>query len=97
MSTIQSGSENFSLSEGGPFYRALVKTRLINNPGKLAVLVLCITWLPLVIITAINGTIYAGTAMPFLKDAAIQARLLLAIPLLILIRVTIDNKVNSVI
>lgn len=34
--------------------------------------------------------------MPFLKDAGMQARLLIALPLLILIKPAIDNKVIAV-
>ena len=97
MDIDQKTPEDFSLSEGGPFHRALLRTGLTNNPGKLALIILCFSWLPLIIITAIEGTIYTGTAMPFLKDAAIQGRLLLAIPLLIMMRLTIDTKVNAVI
>jgi hypothetical protein len=97
MDRDQKTPEDFSLSEGGPFHRALVRTKLVNNPVKIALISLCITWIPLVIITTVNGTVYSGTAMPFLKDTAIQARLLLAIPLLIIMRLTIDTKVNAVI
>lgn len=97
MDIDQKTPEDFSLSEGGPFHRALVKTKLINRPGKVALIGLFIAWVPLLIITSINGTAFYGTEMPFLKDAAIQGRLLLAIPLLIIIRHTIDIKVNAVI
>jgi hypothetical protein len=97
MDKDQTTPEDFSLSAGGPFHRALVKTKLINRPGKIALFGLCIAWIPLLIITLINGTAFSGTDMPFLKDAAIQGRLLLAIPLLIIMRLTIDTKVNAVI
>ncbi len=96
MDTIDRASEDFSLSEGGPFHDALVKMRLYNNQGKLAVVGLCITWLPLVIITAIEGTLYAGTQLPFLKDVAMQARLLVALPMLIVIGATISLVKGSV-
>jgi len=97
MNLKQESPEDFSLSEGGPFFKALVKTRLINNAGKLALISLCITWLPLVVITAIEGTLLSGTTLPFLRDIAIQARIMVAIPLLIMIRLPIDGKVNAVI
>jgi hypothetical protein len=97
MDLNQISPEDFSLSEGGPFFNALVKTRLINHPAKLALIISCITWLPLVIITVFEGTVYSGTTLPFLKDIAIQARIMVAIPILIMIRVTIDGKVNAVI
>ena len=88
--------EDFSLSAGGPFNRALERMHLHNRQGKLAVLGLCFTWLPLVAITLIEGTLYVGTQLPFLKDVAMHARLLVALPMLILIKLPIDSKVNVV-
>jgi len=88
--------EDFSLSAGGPFNRVLERMHLQNRQGKLAVLGLCITWLPLVVITVIEGTLYTGTQLPFLKDVAMQARLLVALPMLIIIKLTIDSNVNVV-
>ena len=96
METNNQNSENFSLSEGGPFHNALVKMRLSDKQGKLVLVVLCITWLPLVIITFIEGTLYSGIQMSFLKDVAMQARLLVALPILIMIKPAIDNKVVKV-
>lgn len=97
MDINQKTPDDFSLSEGGPFHRALVNAKLINYPLRIALISLCITWIPLVIITAANGSLFSGTVMPFFKDTAIQVRLLLAIPLLIIIRLDTDTKVNAVI
>src|SRR3954468_13129638 len=93
MNTIHHTSEDFSLSEGGPIHNAMVKVHLPNKQGKLAVVGLCITWLPLIIITAIEGTLYAGTQLPFLQDVAMQARVLVALPMLLMIKTVIDSKV----
>ena len=49
-------NEYFSISEGGPFNRAVQKIGL-NTNAKQIVVALCITWLPLLIITAFEGTI----------------------------------------
>lgn len=97
MDTNHNDAENFSLSAGGPFNEALVKMKLNNSQGKLALVALCITWLPLVIITAIEGTLYSGTQMPFLKDIAMQARVLIALPMLVFIKAVIDTKVMEVV
>ena len=61
---------------------------------KLVLVLLCITWLPLVVITVIEGTLYTGAQRPFLEDVAMQVRLLVGLPMLILIRIPIDKKVN---
>lgn len=89
-------SEDFTLSAGGPFNRALQRMRLQNKQGKLTVASLCITWLPLLILAIFEGTLYAGSQLPFLKDIAMHARLLVALPLLIMIELTIDSKVYVV-
>jgi hypothetical protein len=96
MTSNQGETDNFSLSEGGPFYEMLKKMGLYNNQGKLALVGLIISWFPLLVITAFEGTLYSGIQMPFLKDVAMQARLLIAFPLLILIKSAIDSKVNAV-
>ena len=96
MDTSAHSQEDFSLSAGGPFNRALERMRLHNRLGRFAVVGLCITWLPLLLITIIEGTLYAGTQLPFLKDVAMHARLLVALPMLIMIKLPIDTKVNAV-
>ena len=93
MNRNQYSPADFSLSEGGPLYKALLKVNLHNSPGKLAIVVLAVTWLPLGIINAFAGTLYSGAGVTFLKDVAIQARLLVALPILIIIRLIIDDKV----
>src|SRR3954469_12422359 len=93
MNTIHLPSEDFSLSEGGPIHDAMVKVHLPNKQGMLAAAGLCIAWLPLVIITAFEGALYSGTQLPFLQDVAMQARILVALPMLIMIKITIDSKV----
>ena len=85
--------EVFSLSAGGPFNRALERFHLHNRLGRLAVVVLCITWLPLLVITIIEGTLHAGSQLPFLKDVAMHARLLVVLPILIMINLPVDANV----
>jgi hypothetical protein len=96
MDTYNPDPENFSLSAGGPFNDALAKMNLQNTPGKIALAALCVAWLPLVFITAFEGTLFSGTQMPFLKDIAMQSRLLVALPMLIMIKLAIDSKVLEV-
>lgn len=96
MNTNQSGPEYFSISESGPVYRGFNKLHLNQNKIKLVAAFLCITWLPLVIITAFEGTLVTGGPQSFLADIAMQVRLLAALPMLILIGAGIDSKVLEV-
>jgi hypothetical protein len=84
-------NEYFSISEGGPFNNAVQKIGLNTNAKQVAV-ALCITWLPLLIITAFEGTIYSGVSVPFLKDVSIHVRLLIVLPILLTIKGIINSK-----
>jgi hypothetical protein len=89
--------EYFFIPEGGPIYRALTKLRLEKKQSRLIFFILCITWLPLVIITIIEGTFSSGVEKTFLNDVAIQFRQLISLPMLLLIRFFIDGKVSVVV
>jgi hypothetical protein len=96
MDLIQSSPEFFSISESGPVYKALLKLNLFNNKKRMLIVFLCITWLPLLIISAIEGTLYQAGQDTFLQDIAMHVRLLLALPMLLLIGIGIDEKVIEV-
>ncbi len=84
-------NEYFSISEGGPFNKAVKKIGL-NTNAKQILVALFITWLPLLIITAFEGTIYSGVSVPFLKDVSIHVRLLIVLPMLLTIKAIINSK-----
>jgi hypothetical protein len=96
MDTRQVYTETFSLSGGGPFYQVMLKAGLHEKQKTAAIAAFCITWIPLFIITGIEGTLYAGTQLPFIKDVAMQARLLIALQMLILMKGIIDKRISSV-
>src|SRR4249920_773241 len=96
MNTGQQFPENFSLSESGPVHHALKKMHLDKNKRTLVLVFLCVSWLPLLIITAFEGTLYTRGLNSFLADVALQVRLLAGIPLLLLIGAGINNKVIEV-
>lgn len=80
--------EDFSFVMGGPLYQLLLRARLARAPlellaRRLAVLTLLV-WLPLMILSALEGHAFGGVPVPFLKDIEAQVRLLVALPLLIL-------------
>lgn len=97
MATEYNVPENYALIEGGLFRKAQLKLGIENAQGVLALLGICFAWLPLAIFSSIEGTLYAGAEMPFLKDVAMHARILIALPVLILIRKVIHKKTMAVI
>ena len=83
-------------SDSGLISRLEKKLNLDMHRWGLVLIVLCIAWLPLVIITAIDGTLVGGIGLPFLKDFAIQGRLLIGIPMLILIKTVVYGRIPEV-
>jgi len=96
MNYAEYNQEQFSLIESGIINRTLKKLKLGRKTGYLAFIVLCLTWLPLVMLSAVEGTLYQGTGLPFLKDIAIQGRILLGIPMLILIKPIVYSRIPLV-
>jgi hypothetical protein len=96
MKGTENNEENFSLTENGFITHVLKKFNIEHKRGLLAIFILCLTWLPLVIITSIDGTLYSGTGLPFLKDLAIQGRLLVGIFMLILIKHLVYRQIPQV-
>jgi hypothetical protein len=96
MSNHQRILEPFQITRGGPLYNFLSWLGLEDKPGKLVLTVFCVAWLPSAILSAIEGTFFSGSDLPFIKDVSMQARLLIALPMLILIKFPIDRKVSAV-
>lgn len=97
MSINQPLTEEYSLITGGLFRKVQMKLGVHNHQGVLALAGICFAWLPLVILTTLDGTLYSGASLPFLKDVAMHARILIALPVLILIRNVINIKSTAVI
>ena len=87
----------FSLVRGGPFYNLLKAARLVHpqkwNLGRRITALLAITWVPLVIITAISNR--AGLHS-LLVDPRVYARLFVAIPALIMGELMMDGYFGAV-
>jgi hypothetical protein len=78
----------FFLTEGGPTYRIERRLGLIREQSPLilrrAFFSMLITWVPLFILSALQGNAFGhNVEVPFLRDFAVHARFLLALPLLL--------------
>ena len=87
---------DFSLVLGGPLYQLFLRSGLAKPPLDLLqrrVLALpLLTWLPLLVLSALEGQALAGVRLPFLQDLEAQARFLLALPLLIVAEVVVHRR-----
>src|SRR5262245_17983053 len=91
---------DFSLVVGGPLYRAYLWTRLADAqlglvPRRLLAFFL-ITWAPLCVLSAID-THAARAPVSFLGDVDAQARLLLALPLLVIAEPIVHERITLVV
>lgn len=89
-------STDFSLVLGGPLYQLFLRSGLTKPPLDLLrrrVLALpLLTWLPLLVLSALQGQALAGAGLSFLRDMEAQARFLLALPLLIVAEVVVHRR-----
>jgi hypothetical protein len=96
---LSDDKQGFSLMLGGPLYHLLLRIGLVRPPLDrlrwriFAVIVLA--WVPLFVLTALGGRLTGGVQIPFFHDFEVQARLLLALPLLIAGEVTIHRRVRT--
>jgi hypothetical protein len=95
-------AENFSVTRGGPFYRYQCRVGAAREEriyvARRAVLAVALTWLPLLLLSAAQGlALGKEVRIPFLRDFAVNARLLIALPLLILSELGIDERWRTIV
>jgi hypothetical protein len=86
-----------SVVRGGPFYRVQRAIGLIGanqwNLGRRIVVLLAISWLPLLLITAITNP---NALLSLLKDYRVHSRSLIAIPVLLVGEILMDSRFRTV-
>jgi hypothetical protein len=93
-------ADNFSLVTGGPFFRALRRMGLfeLRHNIRRVVAWLILTWLPLVVLSIVEGTAWGNRVkIPLLYDFSIYGHFLVALPLLIAAEVVIDPFIRRVV
>ncbi len=92
--------EDFCLVLGGPLYQLLLRTGLISPPLqnlrlRIAAIV-GLVWLPLPLLTILDGRFASGVKVPFIQDVEVFARLLCAIPLMIIAEVFVHRRTRAI-
>lgn len=90
-------ADRFSITEGGPMHWLLDRLEPAQDRrGRVvrrAVMAVLITWLPLLVLSTMHGEAWgSGIKIPFLRDFAVNARLLISVPILILAESRIDKR-----
>ena len=91
----------FSVIPGGPLFRLLVGARLsgpsLERLPRRIFIICAVAWLPLCVLSLIDGRAFGGTTVPFAGDVALHARLLLALPLLLAAEVAVHRVMPLVV
>ena len=87
------------LTEGGPTYRIEKRLGLVREESpqifRRALLAVLLTWVPLLALSALQGTAIGHRVdVPFLRDFAVHARFLLAVPLLFIAETVLGPQVG---
>lgn len=92
---------NFSLVLGGPTYQLLVRFRLTDSAfehvRKRMLVISLFAWLPLLLLSLLDGTVWGGVELPFVQDIELHARFLVALPLLIYAELLIHQRMRLIV
>lgn len=89
---------DFSLVLGGPLFQLLLRLGLttpsLNLVKKRIICITLFAWLPLLLLSIVEGTAWGNVGVPFLYDMEDQARFLIALPLLIGAELLVHKQVR---
>jgi hypothetical protein len=94
-------SQDFSLVVGGPLYQLLIRARLedsaLGHLTKRIIVITLVAWLPLFLLSLLDGKALGGVRIPFLYDIEMQLRFLFTLPLLIGAELLIHKRIRIVV
>ena len=93
---------DFSVVLGGPLFQMIRRAHLSGDALELLrrriVVISTFAWLPLLLLSALSGHAWGPEVrVPFLKDIEVHARLLLALPLLIVAELVVHQRMRPVV
>jgi hypothetical protein len=94
-------AKNFSLVLGGPLFQLLMRAHLTDDAllhvRQRIIAIALLSWLPLLILSTVQGHLLSGSAVPFFMDVEVHIRFLLAMPLLILAELVVHRRMRPVV
>ncbi|HEU4624523.1 MAG TPA: hypothetical protein VFS52_07170 [Steroidobacteraceae bacterium] len=97
-STRAAEPHDFSVVLGGPLYQTYRRTHLCGPTLELVVrriiVLTAVAWLPLLILSIVDGSVLGGAVQPFLLAVDVHARLLVALPLLIAAEISVHKQLS---
>jgi hypothetical protein len=96
----QGASEDFSVFLGGPLYQMMRRARLSDDALRLVrrriVVITLLAWLPLLVLTLVERQAFGGVAIPFIADAEVHVRFLVAVPLLVAAELLVHRRMRPI-
>jgi len=93
--------EDFSLVLGGPLFQLLRKAHLQGDSLGLVhwrmVASILITWLPLLILSAVGNGFGSATHISFFRDIEVHVRFLVALPILLAAELVVHSRVRPLV
>lgn len=97
----RSQTPDFSLVLGGPLYQLWRGTHLSGDGLQLLhrriIALAVVAWVPLLVLTIVEGRAWGGVTVPFLRDVEVHLRLLLALPLLVVAELVVHQRMRPVV
>jgi hypothetical protein len=94
-------TQDFSLVLGGPLYQLLRRSRLAGTANEMVYrrmfAFVLITWVPLLILSMIQGLAWSGRRVPFLFDVDSHCRFLVALPLMIYAELIVHGRMRRIV
>lgn len=82
-------------------FQLLVRSRLATPTLDLLkrrmVFICMFAWLPLLLLSLVNGTVWSGAGMPFLYDIEMHVRFLVALPLLVAAELLVHQRMRLIV
>lgn len=92
---------DFSLVLGGPMFQLLVRSRLatpaLDLMHRRIFFISIFAWLPLLLLSIINGRAWGGVGVAFLYDIESHARFLVSLPLLIIAELLVHKRMRLIV
>ena len=95
---LQQEPPDFSLVLGGPLYQMFSRTRLTGPALELLrrrIVFFCLLcWVPLAVLSALEGHLWGGPKFSFLHDIETHVRFLVSLPVLLLAEITVHRRLR---
>jgi len=92
---------DFSLVLGGPLFQIFRRAHLSGSALELlrrrVLIISLFAWLPLAVLSAIEGHLLGSQNLTFLRDVELHVRFLVALPVLILAELPVHRRLGSVV